>query len=140
MKNIPTPSLRQYLYCYTYTTFKSLRHLYEYISTVAPIQVKPETTKSWVLSYSLLQPYMKYFYKLITYYMIDYNHSSNILNFKRQIVGYIMSLKRKRRKKLKANSPKDNKHHLMFNNVLSLDSDLLRSNTHKECCMLNANG
>ena len=37
---------------------------------------------------------MKYFYKLITYYMIDYNNSSNTRNIKRQVVGYIMSLEK----------------------------------------------
>ena len=109
------------------------------MSTVAPIQVKPETTKSWVPLHSSLQPYMKYFYKLITYYMIDYNHSINSGNIRRQVVGYIMSLKRKRRMKLKAYSPEENKYHLMFSNVLSSDSDLLRSNTHKGCCMMNVN-
>ena len=145
MENIPTPSLRRYFYCHTYTskvkpgTSRSLRRLYEYMSTVAPIQVKPETTKSWVPSYSSSQLYMKYFYKLVTYYMIDYNHSINLGNIRRQVVGYIMSMKRKRRVKLKTHSPEENKYHLMFNNVLSSNSDLLRSNTHQECCVLNAN-
>ena len=64
-------------------TFKSLRCLYKYISTVAPIQVKLETTKSWLPSLSLLQPYMKYFYKLVIYYVIDYNHSINFDNIRR---------------------------------------------------------
>ena len=50
-----------------------------------------------------------------------------------------MSLKRKQRMKLKAYSPEENKYHLMFNNVLSSDSDLLQTNTHKGCCILNAN-
>ena len=50
-----------------------------------------------------------------------------------------MSLKRKRRTKLKACSPEEDKYHLMFNNMLPSDSDLLRTNTHKGCCMLNAN-
>ena len=82
---------------------------------------------------------MKYYHKLITYYMIDYNHSNNTGNIRRQVVGYIMSMKRKRRIKLKAKAPEEDKYHLMFNNVLALDSDLLRTNTHKRCCMLNAN-
>ena len=109
------------------------------MSTVTPIQVKLETTKSWVPSLSLLQPYMKYFYKLATYYIIDCNHSINSGNIRRQVVGYIMSMKRKRRMKLKAYSPEENKYHLMFNNVLSSNSDLLQRNTHKGCCILNAN-
>ena len=107
---------------------------------VAPIQVESETTKSWVPSHSLLQPYIKYFYKVIMYYMINYNHSINSGNIRRQqVVDYIMSQKMKRRMKLKTYSPEENKYHLMFNNVLSSDSDLLQTNTHKGCCMLNAN-
>ena len=70
-------------------------HVYEDISTIIPIHRKPETTRSWIQSHSSLQPYMKYFYKLITYYMIDYNHSNNTNNFRIQVVGYIMSIKRK---------------------------------------------
>ena len=109
------------------------------MSTVMPIQVKSETTKSWVPSHLLLQPYIKYFFKLITCYMSDYNCSINLGNIRRQVVQYIMSLKRKRRMKLKAYSPAENKYHLMFDNVLVSDSDLLQSNAHKGCCVLNAN-
>ena len=105
------------------------------ISLLSHIRMKPEIFKSWIPSHSSIQPYMKYFYKFIAYYMIDYNHSSNIGNIRRQVVGYIMSLK----KKLKANNHEENKYHLMFNNVLSPDSDLLQTNTHKGCCLLNAN-
>ena len=71
--------------------------------------------------------------------MIDYNHSNDINKIRRQVVGYIMSMKRKGRMKLKACSPEDNKYHLMFNNVLPSDSDLLHTNTHNRCCMVNAN-
>ena len=101
--------------------------------------MKPEISKSWISSCSLLQPYMKYFHKLITYYIIDYNHYNNINIIKRQVVGYIMSMKRKRRTKLKARSPEQDKYHLMFDNVLPSDSDLLCTNTHKGCCLLDAN-
>ena len=73
----------------------SYNHLYKDISTVTPIHIKPERTRSWLPSHSSLQPYMKYFHKLITYYMIDYNHSNNNGNIRRQVVGYMMSLKRK---------------------------------------------
>ena len=48
-----------------------------------------------------------------------------------------MSLKRKRRMKIKANSHEEDKYHLMFNNVLTSDSDLLQSNTHKGYRVLN---
>ena len=97
-----------------------LPHLYKDISTVTPIQVKHETPRLWVPPHSSLQPYMKYFYKLVTYYMIDCNYNiNNTWNIRRQVVGYSMSLKRKRKMKFKANSHEDNKYHLMFNNVLS---------------------
>ena len=59
-------------------------------------------------------------------------------NIRRQVVGYIMSMKRKGRMKLKADSPEEGKYHLMFNNLLPSDSDLLQTNTHKGCCMMNA--
>ena len=39
--------------------------------------------------------------------------------------------------KLKANNHEENKYYLMFNNALTSDSDLLGSNTHKGCCVLN---
>ena len=70
-------------------------HLYENISTVTPIHIKPEISKSWISSHSLLQPYMKYFHKVIAYYIIDYNHYNNINIIRRPVVGYIMSMKRK---------------------------------------------
>ena len=120
-------------------TFKSLRRLQVYISTIAFIQVKPETDKSWIASHSSIQPYIKYFRKLITQYITDYNHSTDTDKIRRQLVGYIMSLKRKQRTKLKVSSPEEDKHHLMFNNVLPSDSDLLYTNTHKGCWLLNAN-
>ena len=68
-----------------------------------------------------------------------YNNSSNTDNIVRQNIGYSMSMKKKQRIYLKACSPEENKYHLIFNNVLSSDSDLLCTNTHKGCCMLNAN-
>ena len=116
-----------------------LNRLYKDICTVTPIQVKFETTKLLLPLHSSLQPYMKYFYKLTMYYMIDYNHSINSGSIKGQAVEYIMPLKRKQRTKLKAYSPEENKYHLMFNNLLSSDSDLLQTNTHKGCCMLDVN-
>ena len=63
--------------------------------------------------------------------MIDYNHSSNTDNIRRQVTGYIISMKRKQRMKLKAYIPEEGNYHLMFNNVVQSDSDLLRTNTHK---------
>ena len=97
--------------------------------------MEPEITRSWIPSRSSLQPYVEYFHKLIAYYMIDYNHSNNTNNIRRQVVGYIMSLKKKRRTQLAACSPEQDKYHLMFSNVLPCDSDLLCTNTHKGCCL-----
>ena len=64
--------------------------------------MKPEISKSWIPSRSSLQPYMKYFHKLIAYYMIDYNYSNNTDNIRTQVIEYIMSMKRKQRTNLKA--------------------------------------
>ena len=46
-------------------------------------------------------------------------------------------MKRKRRMKLKTYSPEESKYHLMFNNVLTSDFDLLQTKTHKGYCMMN---
>ena len=48
-------------------------------------------------------------------------------------------MKRKRRTKLKSRYQEQDKYYLMFNNVLPSDSDLLCTNTHMGCCLLNAN-
>ena len=61
----------------------SYDHLYEDVSTVTPKHTKLEITRSWVLSHSSLQTYMKYFHKLITNYMIDCNYSNNNGNIRR---------------------------------------------------------
>ena len=68
---------------------------------ITPEQVKPESLESWMPSRSSLQPYMKYFYKFVTYYMLDHNYNIDTYGIKRQIVGYIISLKRKQGAKLK---------------------------------------
>ena len=99
-------------------------HLYENISTVTLIHTKPEISKSLISSYSQLQPYMKYLRKLIAYYIIEYNHYNSINTIRKQVIGYIMSMKRKWRSNLKARNQKKDKYHLMFNNVLPSDSDL----------------
>ena len=109
----------------------SYDHLYKDISTTTPIHTKPEISKLQKSSRSSIQQYIKYFHKLIDYYIIYYEQ--------RQVIGYIMSIKRKQRTKTKAQSPEQDKFHLMFNNVLPSDSDRLCTNTHKGCCLLNAN-
>ena len=40
---------------------------------IVPKQVKPEAPKSWLPLCSSLQPYKKFFYKFVAYYMIDHN-------------------------------------------------------------------
>ena len=79
-----------------------LRHLYEDIPTVTPIpskpemflqyirgfmitpeQVKPKSPESWIPSHSSLQPYVKYFYKFVKYYMFDHNYNTNTCDIRR---------------------------------------------------------
>ena len=105
-----TVSLRRYLYYHNIQVKPEIRYyqysyLYKDIATVTPIHIKPEISKSWIPSRSLLQPYMKHFHKFIAYYIFDYNHYDDTDNIRRQVVGYTMSLKKKRRTKLKAHSP-----------------------------------
>ena len=105
---------------------------------ITPEQVKPESPESWIPSHSSLQPYVKYFYKFVTYYMFDHNYNIDTCDIRRQLVGYIMSLRRKRAAKLKAKGCAEGRYHRMFNNVLESSSDLLRTNTHKGCSVLKA--
>ena len=62
---------------------------------ITPEQVKPESPESWIPSRSLLQPYVKYFNKFVTYYMFDHNYNIDTRDIRRQLVGYIMALRRK---------------------------------------------
>ena len=104
---------------------------------VQGIQVKPETLKTWFPLCSLLHSCLKLFYKFVTYYMFDNDYNIDTWNIRKQVIGYIMSLKRKQRMKLKTNSCAEDKYHLIFNNILTASSDLLQSNTHKGFCVLN---
>ena len=130
MKNIPTTSLRRYPYSDGYTTKLEI--------LVQGIQVEPETPKTWLRLCSTLHLYLKLFYKFVTYYMIDHNYNIDTWNIRKQVVGYIMSLKRKRGAKLKAKGCAEGRYHRIFDNMLNPGYDLLRSNTHKGCCVLNA--
>ena len=85
---------------------------------IIPKQVKPEAPKSWIPSHSSVQPYMKYFCKFVTHYMIDHNYNIDTWNIKKQVVGYIMSLKRQQGAKLKAKGCVWGRYHRIFNNVL----------------------
>ena len=79
-----------------------LRRLYEDIPTVTPIpskpemflqyirgfmiipeQVKPESHESWIPSRSSIQPYVKCFYKFVTYYMFDHNYNIDTRDIRR---------------------------------------------------------
>ena len=62
-------------------------YLYGVIFTAIPIHMKPEISTSWTSSRSSLQPYMKYFHKLIAYYIIDYDHYNIINNIQREVIG-----------------------------------------------------
>ena len=62
---------------------------------ITPEQIKPKLPELWIPSHSSLQPYVKYLYKFVTYYMFDHNYNIDTCDIRRQIVGYTMSLKRK---------------------------------------------
>ena len=83
-----------------------LRSLYEDILTkmdipskpeifVQGIQVKPETPKTWIPLCLSLHSYSKFFYKFIVYCMFNNNYNIDTWNIKKQVIGYIMSLKKK---------------------------------------------
>ena len=101
--------------------------------------MKPEISKLWTSFHSSLQSYIKYFHKLIVYYIINYNYYYNINNIWRQVIGHVISMKRKQRTILKTQYRKQDKYQPMINTVLPSDSDLLYTNTQKGCCLLNAN-
>ena len=104
---------------------------------IAPKQVKPEVPKSWLPLRLLLQPYEESFYMFVGYYMIDYNNNIDTWNIRKQKAGYIMFLKRKERAKLKAKGCAEGHYHQIFNNKMESSLDLVQSNTHEGCCMLN---
>ena len=81
---------------------------------------------------------MKYFYKFVTYYIFGHNYNIDTCDIRRQIVVYIMSLKRKQGAKLKARGCAEGRYHCIFNNVLESSSDLSRTNTHKGCSVLKS--
>ena len=113
-----------------------LRRLYEDILTVTAIppnpemlvqgiQVKSKTPKTWLPLCSSLHSYSKLFYKFVTYYMIDHNYNIDTWNIRKQVVGYIMFLKRKQGVKLKAKGCTQGCYDRIFNNVFESSSDLL---------------
>ena len=103
----------------------------------APKQLKSKAPKTWIPSYSSLQPYTKSFYKFVIYYIIDIDYNIDTWTIRKQVAGYIMSLKRKQRVKLKAKGYAEGRYHHIFNIILESSYELLQSNTHKRCCMLN---
>ena len=69
--------------------------------------------------------------------MIDHIYNTDTWNIRKQVVGYIMSLKRKRRTKLKTKGRIEGYYHRLFNHVLESSSNLVQSNIHKGCCVLD---
>ena len=69
--------------------------------TILSNQVKSEAFKLWLPLYESTQSPVKLLYKCIGYYVIDRNNNNNIWNIRKQAVGYIMFLKKKRREKVK---------------------------------------
>ena len=61
--------------------------------TILSKQIKPEAPKAWIPSHSSLQPYTKSLYKFVTYYIIDHNYNIDTWNIRKEVIGYIMSLK-----------------------------------------------
>ena len=107
---------------------------------IAPKQVKPEAPKSWLPTHSLLQPYAKSFYKFVTYYIIGHNYNIDTWNIRKQVLGYIISRKRKQRAKLKAKVCTKGCYHHIFNHILGSSCNLLQSNTQRGCCVLDTTG
>ena len=85
----------------------------------APEEVKTEAPKSWLPSHSSLQPYMKSFHKFVIYYIIDHNYNIDTRNIGKQVAGYIMSLERKQRIKLKSKGCAEGCYHRIFNRYLN---------------------
>ena len=104
---------------------------------IVPIQVKPEAPKSWLPLSSLLQLYVMSFYKFVTYYIIDRNYNIYTWNTIKQVAGYIIFLKRKRRAKLKAKGCAEGRYHRTFNHEIESSSILVQSNTHEGWCVLD---
>ena len=104
---------------------------------IVPKQVKPEAPKSWLPLRSLLQLYAKSFYQFIGYYMIDHNNNIDTWNIRKQGTGYIILLKRKQRPKLKKKGCTEGSYQQIINHKMGSSSDLVQSNTHKCCSMLN---
>ena len=69
--------------------------------------------------------------------MFDNNYDIDTWNIKIQITGFIMSLKRKQRMKLKAKGCAEGCYHHIFKHVMKSSPNLAQPNTHKGCCMLN---
>ena len=113
--------------------------LLQYIwgSMIVSKQVKPEARKSWLPSRSSIQPYTKSFYKFITHYMNIHIYNIDTWNIRKQMTGYIMSLKKKQRMKLNAKGCAEGRYHYIFKHVLKSSPNLVQSNTHEACCMLN---
>ena len=104
---------------------------------IVPKQVKLEAPKLWLPLCSSLQPYAKFFYKFVRYYMIDHNNNIDTWNTQKQVVGYIMFLKRKQRAKFTVKGCAESRYHRIFNHKTESSSDLIQSNTHKGYRMLN---
>ena len=70
--------------------------------------------------------------------MINHIYNNDTWNIRKQVVGYSISLKRKRGAKLMAKGYTEGRYHRMFNNMLDSSSNLLQTNIHKCCSVLKA--
>ena len=65
-------------------------------------QVKPKVSKLWSPLHVSIQSYTKFFYKYIGYYVIDQNSNNDTWSIRKQAKEYIIILKRKQSRKMKA--------------------------------------
>ena len=70
--------------------------------------------------------------------MIDHNNNINTWNIRKQVVGYIMFLKRKLRAKVKAKGCAEGHYHRKFNHELELRSHIVASCFHVGSYVMNA--
>ena len=57
--------------------------------------------------------------------MIDHNYNIDAWNIRKQVTGYIMFLKRKRREKLKVKGCVGGRYHQIFNHKIESSSNLV---------------
>ena len=104
---------------------------------IVPKQVKPKIPKTRLPLYSSLQSYAKLFYKYIGYYVFYSNSNNNMWNIRKQAMGYVMILKRKQSRKVKAKGCVEGNCHRKFNHELESRSHIVTSCLHIDFYVMN---